>query len=55
MKLVNIVRDGAIIEAAHSDAQAILDEDPDLQTEQYRPLAREARAAYKRASDVSGG
>ena len=55
LKLVNIVRDGAIIEAAHSDAQAILDEDPDLQTEQYRPLAREARAAYKRASDVSGG
>ena len=55
LKLVNIVRDGALIEAAHSDAQAILDEDPDLQTEQYRPLAREARAAYKRAADVSGG
>lgn len=55
LKLVNIVRDGVIIEAAHADARAILDEDPDLQSEQYRPLAREARAAYRRAADVSGG
>ena len=55
LKLVNVVRDGNIIEAAHADAQAILDEDPNLESEQYRSLAREARVVYRRAKDLIGG
>ena len=55
LKLVNIVRDGPVIEAAHADAEAILAEDPDLESEAYRALAREARVVYRHAEDVSGG
>lgn len=55
LKLVNVVRDGKLIEAAHADAQAILEEDPQLASAQYRALAREARIVYKRAETVSGG
>lgn len=47
LKLVNVVRDGKIIEAAHADAEAILAEDPNLESEQYRTLAREARVMYR--------
>ena len=31
LKLVNVMRDGAVIEAAHADAAAILEEDPNLE------------------------
>ena len=55
LKLVNVVRDGALIEAAHADARAILQEDPGLESEQYRALAREARVVYRAASEVVGG
>ena len=55
LKLVNVVRDGGLIEAAHADAEAILEEDPGLQSAQYKALAREARVMYKHAEDVSGG
>ncbi len=55
LKLVNVVRDGGLIEAAHADAEAILDEDPNLESAQYKALAREARVVYKRAEDLSGG
>ena len=55
LKLVNVVRDGGLIEAAHADARAILEEDPELQSEQYRALAREARVVYRAAHELSGG
>ena len=55
LKLVNIVRDGALIEAAHADARAILQEDPGLESDQYRALAREARVVYRTAHEVVGG
>ena len=55
LKLVNVVRDGRLIEAAHEDALAILDEDPQLQTAQYKALAREARVVYRRAEGLAGG
>ena len=55
LKLVNVVRDGRLIEAAHDDAEAILCEDPTLQSPQYKALAREARLVYRRAEDLSGG
>lgn len=55
LKLVNVMRDSAIIEAAHTDAESILAEDPDLSSSQYRPLAREARVVYRHADEVTGG
>ena len=55
LKLVNIVRDGGIVEAAHDDALQIMLEDPKLESEQYRAIAREARIVYRRAEDLSGG
>lgn len=55
LKLVNVVRDGGLIEAAHADAEAILEEDPLLESALYKPLAREARMMYKRAEGLSGG
>ena len=55
LKLVNVVRDGKLIEAAHDDAAAILEEDPTLSSEQYRPLAHEARVVYRGAAEVAGG
>lgn len=48
LKLVNVVRDSRLIEAAHADAAAILEEDPALESDLYKPLAREARVVYRR-------
>ncbi|MEG1493184.1 MAG: ATP-dependent DNA helicase RecG [Gordonibacter sp.] len=55
LKLVNVVRDGKIIEAAYADALALLEEDPKLEAPAHRALAREARLAFKRAATVQGG
>lgn len=55
LKLVNVVRDGGLIEAAHGDAEAILSEDPLLESEQYKALAREARVVYRATEEVVGG
>ena len=55
LKLVNIVRDGGLIEAAHADAEAILAEDPRLESEQYKALAREARVVYRAHEELVGG
>ncbi|MBX9033272.1 ATP-dependent DNA helicase RecG [Gordonibacter massiliensis (ex Traore et al. 2017)] len=55
LKLVNVVRDGKVIEAAHADARALLEEDPRLEAPAHRALAREARLAFKRAGEVQGG
>ncbi|MDJ1651691.1 MULTISPECIES: ATP-dependent DNA helicase RecG [Gordonibacter] len=55
LKLVNVVRDGKVIEAAHADARALLEEDPHLEAPAHRALAREARLAFKRAGEVQGG
>ena len=55
LKLVNVVRDAAIVEAARSDAEAILAEDPDLTSPAYLPLAREARVVYRTADAPTGG
>ena len=55
LKLVNVVRDGKMIEAAHEDARAILAEDPLLESAANRALGREARLAFKRAEEISGG
>ena len=55
LKLVNVVRDGKVIEAAHADARALLEEDPRLEAPAHRALGREARLAFKRAGEVQGG
>ncbi len=55
LKLVNIVRDGGLIEAAHADAEAILAEDPRLESEQYTARAREARVVYRAHEELVGG
>jgi len=47
LKLVNIARDGKIIEAAHDDAAQILAADPVLEEEDHRALAREMRLLFK--------
>ena len=55
LKLVNIIRDGKIIETAHADAKAILAEDPLLESQQYRALAREVRIGFGAAGEIVGG
>lgn len=55
LKLVNIMRDGAVIEVAHKDAQALLDLDPGLEEPDHRALAREVRLAFKNESPLQGG
>ena len=47
LKLVNIMRDRAIIEAAHADAAMLLEEDPDLSAPAHAALRREMRAMVK--------
>ena len=54
LKVVNVVRDGAIIEAAHADARAILEADPNLEAPEHRPLAREMRIAFSGESARDG-
>ena len=48
LKLVNVVRDAKVIEAAHDDAVAILDEDPELALPEHQALSREIRLAFNR-------
>lgn len=54
LKLVNVVRDGAMIEAAHKDAAAILELDPHLEDGDHQALKRELRLSFK-DSVVEGG
>ena len=55
LRLVNVVRDARMIEAARADAQAILDADPALETEDHRALAREVRLMFGQIGAVMGG
>ena len=55
LKLVNVVRDGAVIEVAHQEARSILAADPKLESESYRGLAREMRMAFKDIHKSEGG
>ena len=55
MRLVNVVRDGKLIETAHRDARAILDVDPCLELPEHRALAREMRALFKDDRAITGG
>ena len=55
LKLVNVVRDGAVIEAAHADAEAILADDPALTSPDHRALAREMRLVFAGENVGQGG
>ncbi len=55
LKLVNIMRDGAVIEAARADAQALLETDPMLEEPDHKALAREVRLMFAHESAVVGG
>ncbi len=46
LKLVNVARDVAIIEAAHDDAQNIIDEDPEGECDWVNLLYRESDAVF---------
>ena len=46
LKLVNVVRDAALIEVAHADARALLDADPDLNQPEHRALRYEVARAF---------
>ncbi len=55
LKLVNVVRDGAIIEAAHDDAWDLLEHDPHLEHDEHKVLAREVRAIWRGSARREGG
>lgn len=55
LKLVNVVRDGKVIEAAHADARALLEGDPRLEAPEHRALAREVRRMFGGEHAVQGG
>ena len=55
LKLVNVVRDGRIIEAAHADARAIVAADPQLEAPEHRALAREMRIVFEGERAQAGG
>ena len=55
LKLVNVVRDRGIIEAAHADARALLDADPDLTEADHAALGREVRLILGAARAGEGG
>lgn len=54
LKLVNVIRDGAVIEAAHEDAAALLRGDARLESAPLRALAREVRL-LRGNKEVMGG
>lgn len=55
LKLVNVMRDSQIIEWAHADARAIIDEDPMLEDQEHLPLAREIRLLFSDRGSIVGG
>ena len=55
LRLVNVVRDARMIEAARNDSLVLLDADPQLECAENRALAREVRRAFADASVVAGG
>lgn len=51
LKLVDVVHDGALIEAAHADAARMLDADAEGKTPEMRILYREADALFTRRNE----
>lgn len=55
LKLVNVMRDSEIIEWAHADAKAMIEEDPMLEEQEHLPLAREIRLLFGDKGSIVGG
>lgn len=55
LKIVNVVRDSALVQAAHEDALSILEKDPKLEAREHAGLAREVRLSFEGAHSKSGG
>ena len=55
LKLVNVVRDRAMVEAAHADARELLARDPELRQEAHQALAREVRRVFSDQAHAIGG
>jgi ATP-dependent DNA helicase RecG len=55
LSLVQVTRDGAMIEAAHDEAAAMLEEDPQLSSPEHTALSRELRLMFKDAHVRQGG
>ena len=55
LKLVNVVRDRAMVEAAHADAWELLARDPELRQEAHQALAREVRRVFSDQAHAIGG
>ena len=54
LRLVNVVRDAAVVEVAHADARALIDADPELAAPKHRALARELREVFAGGTKVGG-
>ena len=54
LKLVNVVRDAAIIEVAHDDAQVLLQQDPQLQLPEHQGLRYELARVFPKESERQG-
>ena len=55
LKLVNVVRDAAVVEAAHADARLIMETDPDLAEPDHVALGREVRIVFHGDHAQAGG
>ena len=55
LRLVDLAADADLVEAAHSDAQALLREDPALERPEHRPLAIEVRERHALYFEEGGG
>lgn len=55
LKLVDMARDGALIEAAHADARRLVEADAEGRTGELRLLYREAEAAFMRQDEGAEG
>ncbi len=55
LKLVNVIRDEKIVEAAHNDARVIMEADPDLSAPDHAALAHEVRMLSSKDQAALGG
>ena len=55
LKLVNVIRDKAIIEEAHTQAAALLEEDPNLSQPEHKALGFELARAFPAATGKRSG
>ena len=55
LKLVNVVRDSAIVEVAHADAAELLESDPGLRLPEHQALRYELARVFAQESERQAG